>query len=205
MWRRTRRQRSGCASRTGVGKTRHIGRWLWIQDAIRDKVVRLRKVKGNEKEAEMGTKDLDGPTHQRLLQELPFKPTQCRRFLGLISTEYGGSVVEVQVDGDEEEFWTFSAQSIIALLVAFVTCVMWNALPAVPVRTVERGTQSELNPVDSIVFPMSVFCSPVGECCDMSRKCEGLQNVLMNAIKWRRSCMYCEQRDGRRNGKQREG
>ena len=35
----------GMCSRTGVGKTRHIRvRWLWIQDAIRDKVVRLRKV-----------------------------------------------------------------------------------------------------------------------------------------------------------------
>ena len=44
-------------SRTRVGKTRHIQvRWLWIQDAIRDKVVRLRKVKGIENEADMGTK-----------------------------------------------------------------------------------------------------------------------------------------------------
>ena len=34
---------TGMCSRTGVGKTRHIHvRWLWIQDAIRDKVVRLR-------------------------------------------------------------------------------------------------------------------------------------------------------------------
>ena len=59
-------------SRTGVGKTRHIKvRSLWIQDAIRDKVVHLRKVKGTENEADMGTEDLDGPTHQRLLQKLP--------------------------------------------------------------------------------------------------------------------------------------
>ena len=37
----------GMCSRTGVGKTRHIQvRWSWIQDAIRDRVVRLRKVKG---------------------------------------------------------------------------------------------------------------------------------------------------------------
>ena len=68
----------GMCSRTGVGKTRHIqARWLWIQDVIRDKVVRLKKVKGTEKEADMGTKDLDGPAHQRLLQKLPLKPTQC--------------------------------------------------------------------------------------------------------------------------------
>ena len=74
----------GMCSRTGVGKTRHIQvRWLWIQDAIRDKVVRMRKVRGTDNEADMGTKDLDGPTHQRLLQKLPLKPTQCRRLLGL--------------------------------------------------------------------------------------------------------------------------
>ena len=39
-------------SRTGVGKTRHVQvRWLWIQDAIRDKVARLRKVRGTDNEA----------------------------------------------------------------------------------------------------------------------------------------------------------
>ena len=83
----------------GVGKTRHIQvRWLWIQDAIRDKVVRLRKVRGTDIEADMGTKDLDGPTHQRLLQKLPLKQTQCRRLLGLIATANGGSVVEAQMN-----------------------------------------------------------------------------------------------------------
>ena len=83
MSRRTRRQRSECAPES-VGKTRHIQvRWLWIQDAIRDKVVRFRKVKGTENEADMGTKDLDGPTHQRLLQKLPLKPTQQQTAPGL--------------------------------------------------------------------------------------------------------------------------
>ena len=92
----------------------------------------------------------------------------------------------------------------IVILVAFVTCVMWNAFHQVrlvntadPARTVERATQSLLNPVDSIVIPTSEYCSPGGECCHTSRKCEGLQNVPMNAIKRRRSCMYCVQRDGR--------
>ena len=47
----------GMCSRTGVGKTRHIQvRWLWIQDAIRDKAVRLRKVRSTENEADMGPK-----------------------------------------------------------------------------------------------------------------------------------------------------
>ena len=78
----------------------------------------------------MGTKDLDGPTHQRLLQKLPVKPTQCRRLLGLIATANGGSVVEAQVDGDEG-----------TILVAFVTCVMWNALRQV--RLFNTGSSVE--------------------------------------------------------------
>ena len=153
-------------------------------------------MKGIANAAEMGTKDLDGPTHQRLLQKLPLNPTQCRRLLGLIATANGGSFVEARMDGGEEEFWTFSTQVMIAILVAFLTCVMWNALrqirlfhTAAPARTVERGTQSELNPVDSIVIPTSVYCSPGGECHHTSRKCEGLQNVPMNAIGRRRSCV----------------
>ena len=113
-------------------------------------------------------------------------------------------MVEAQVDGDEGEFWTFSAQIVMAMLVAFVRCVIWNALrqvrlfnTAAPARTVERGTQIELNPVELIVIQTSVYCSPGGDCYHTSRKCEGLQNVPMNAIKRRRSCMYCVQRDGR--------
>ena len=90
----------GMCSRTGVGETRHIQfRWLWIQYAIRDKVVRVRNVRGTDNEADMGTKDLDAPTHQRLLQKLPLKPTQCRRLLGLIATANGGSV-----DGSADEW-----------------------------------------------------------------------------------------------------
>ena len=111
----------GMCSRTGVGKTRHIQvRWPWIQDAIRDKVVRLRKVKNTENAADIGTKGLDGPRHQRLLQQQPLKPIQCRRLLGLIATANGGSVVESRMNGDEEEFWTFSGQIMIAIMVACV-------------------------------------------------------------------------------------
>ena len=149
----------------------------------------MREVKGTENEADMGTKDLDGPTHPRLLQKLPLKPTQCRRLLGLIATA--------------NEFWTFPAQTMIAILVAFVTWVMMDTLrqmrqinTTAPAKTVESGTQSEFNPVDQITIPTNVYCSPGGECYRTSRKCEGLQNVPMNAIRRRRSCMYCVQRNG---------
>ena len=81
--------------------------------------------------------------------------------------------------------------------------MVWSALrqmrfnTAAPARTVERGTQSEHNPVDSTVIPTSVYCSPGGECYHTSKKCAGLQNVPMNAIRRGRSCMYCAHRDGR--------
>ena len=165
----------GMCSRKGVGKTRHIQvRWLWIQDAIRDKVVRLRKVKGTDNEADMETKG-----HQRLLQNLRLKPTQCRRLLGLIATANGGSVVEARMSGNEETLGKFSAQVMIVILVEFLTCVMWNALRQMRLtwvlmdaprqkrqleatalgKTVERGTQTEFNPVNQITVPANVYCS----------------------------------------------
>ena len=76
----------------------------------------------------MGIKDLDGLTHQRLLQKLTLKPNQCRRLLGLIATANGGSVVEAQMSGNEETFGKFSAQMMIVILIALVTWVMMDAL-----------------------------------------------------------------------------
>ena len=85
----------------------------------------------------------------------------------------------------------------IAILVAFVTWVMLDALrqmrqinTTAATKTVERGTQSELNLVDQITIPTNVYCSPGGECYHTSRKCEGLQNVPMNAIRRWRSCIH---------------
>ena len=184
-------------SRTAVGKTRHIPvRWLWIQDAIRDKVVRLRKVKGTDNEADMGTKDLDGPTHQRLLQKLPLESTQRRQLLGLIATANGGSVVEARMNGDEEEFWMFSAQTMIVILVAFVTWAMMDTRrqlrqidTTAPTKTVERGTQSELNPVDPMLSHVEEV-RRVGERADACYQEETFVHVLRTAtrtVRWRTS------------------
>ena len=52
-------------------------RWLWIHPR------QGREIEESEGHLDMGTKELDGPTHQRLLLKLPPKPTQCRRLLGL--------------------------------------------------------------------------------------------------------------------------
>ena len=81
---RARRLRSGCVPERALERPdifKFVG--CGSKTAIRDKVVRLREVRGTDNEADMGTKDLDGPTHQRLLQKLPLKPTQCRTAPGL--------------------------------------------------------------------------------------------------------------------------
>ena len=136
----------------------------------------LRKVKGTDNEADMGTKVIDGPTHQRLMLKARLKPTQCRRLLSLIATANSGSVVEAQMSGDEEKLGKFSEQMWVLM------DVHWSA----PARTVEQGTQTVFNPVNQITVPSNVYCSPGGECCHTSRKCERLKNVPMGAVG--RSC-----------------
>ena len=74
----------GMCSRTFVGKTRHIQvRWPWIQDAIRDKVVRLKKVNGTVNEANMGTKDFDGPATTALIAETAAQASRVQTAPGL--------------------------------------------------------------------------------------------------------------------------
>ena len=158
----------------------------------RRKVVRLGKVRGTDNEADMGTKDHDGPTHQRLLQKLPLKPTQCRRLLGLIATANGGSVVEAQMNGNEETLGKFSAQVMIVILIALVTWVLMDAQRQKrQIDATALGKTVELSSIST-----NVYCSPGGECYHTSRKCEGLKNVPMDAVRRRRSCMYCVQRNG---------
>ena len=72
-------------------------------------------------------------------------------------------------------------------------------------KTVVRGTQTEFNPVHQITVPTNVYCSPRNECYHTSKQCEGLKNVPMDAIRKRRSCMYCVQRNGQSGGEHREG
>ena len=149
----------GMCSRTGVGKTRHIQvRWLWIQDAIRDKVVRLRKVKGTDNEADMGTKDTSALIAETVAQANP---------VGLIATANGGSVVEARMGGNEETLGKFSAQVMIVILIALVTWVPMDALrqkrqleATALGKTVERGTQTEFNATNQITVPTNVYCSP---------------------------------------------
>ena len=91
----------------------------------------------------------------------------------------------------------------IVMLIALVTWVLMDVLrqkrqleAAALGKTVERGTQTKFNPVNQITVPTNVYCSLGGECYHTPRKCEGLKNVPMDAVRRRRSCMYCVQRNG---------
>ena len=61
----------GIASRTGLGKTRHIEvHYLWVQERIANKDLKLSKVWGHDNPADLLTKHLDAATLQRHLRLL---------------------------------------------------------------------------------------------------------------------------------------
>ena len=118
----------GMCSRTGVRKTRHIQvRWLWIQDAIGDKVVRLKKGEGHRERSRHGNQRPRRTDTSALVAETAAQANPVQTAPGLDRDSKRRSVVEARMDGDEGEFWTLS-QVMIAILVALLTCVMWNAL-----------------------------------------------------------------------------
>ena len=81
-----------------MGKVRHIAtRYLWIQDAVRDKQIILKKVPGESNVAYLGTKPLDPKRHQELMRQLPLGRPNCRQFLAVLAamaTAVGGDAAE---------------------------------------------------------------------------------------------------------------
>ena len=64
----------GMCSRRGAGGVKHIVTGtLWIQQAIAQKRLSIHKVKGKVNTADLGTKDVDSATMQRLLEILNVK------------------------------------------------------------------------------------------------------------------------------------
>ena len=64
----------GIASRTGLGKTRHIEvHYLWVQEKIANKDLKLSKVWGHENPADLLTKHLDAASMQRHMRLIGFE------------------------------------------------------------------------------------------------------------------------------------
>jgi hypothetical protein len=83
------------SSKSGVGKTRHIAlRWLWVQDAVRSKQIKLTKIDGLTNVADMGTKPLEPKRHLELMKQLPLVPPTCKKFLAVLTALAAAEIAE---------------------------------------------------------------------------------------------------------------
>ena len=56
------------SSKSGVGKTRRIAtRWLWVEDAVRNKQIKLKKIDGATNVIDMGTEPFEPKRHSELM------------------------------------------------------------------------------------------------------------------------------------------
>lgn len=63
----------GTASRIGLGKAKHIcTAYLWLQQLVKDGVITLHKVKGDDNRSDLGTKHLAAPRMWELLRAASF-------------------------------------------------------------------------------------------------------------------------------------
>ena len=74
----------GIGSRIGLGKVRHLDTGLlWIQNFIEKGIIKLKKVKGTENPADLGTKDLDEKSMLKCLAQCGVQPLGGRHPLSL--------------------------------------------------------------------------------------------------------------------------
>ena len=72
----------GIASRTGLGKTRHIDvHYLWVQERVRDGSIRLHKVRGTDNPADLMTKHLHSASIIKFSEVLNFSYKDGRHVL----------------------------------------------------------------------------------------------------------------------------
>jgi len=74
-----------------------------VQDAVRNKQVKLKKIDGATNVSDMGTKPLEPKRHLELLKQLPLAPPHCRRFIAVLAAlsaaETGEASQAVEVYG----------------------------------------------------------------------------------------------------------
>ena len=74
----------GMAERRGVGKVRHLNTpLLWVQRAVQQGRVSIRKVPGTHNVSDMGTKHIEGPLITRFLQAMGIEDRGGRSRLAL--------------------------------------------------------------------------------------------------------------------------
>jgi hypothetical protein len=130
----------GMSSRTGVGKVRHIQtRWLWVQDAVRDKLIKLEKIRGEDNLADLGTKALDATRHQLLVSRLPLRTPTCERLrgvgvaavlVGFAQRICGVGAIDIVPYGWEQEEMPVRFVQAVGLVEQGIDVVRWMALLA---------------------------------------------------------------------------
>jgi hypothetical protein len=143
------------SSKSGVGKTRHIAtRWLWIQDAVRNKQVKLHKIAGATNVADMGTKCLEPKRHQELMKLLPLAPPTSKRFLAVLtalSTAASSEGAPIEMQGRDcggpsamQQFVTHLTY--VFIILATIVCVrVWDRVSGgyrSPRRTADVSSQT---------------------------------------------------------------
>ena len=95
----------GMATRAGVGKVRHIEtKWLWVQDATREKKIALNKCRDAENVADLGTKAVEPKVMNTLRAMLPLRPPWGAGWLGAVAAAKLAAQAEAaRADDDNED------------------------------------------------------------------------------------------------------
>ena len=98
----------GVAQRKGLGKLRHLNtQALWIQDAVRERRIELKKVSGTENPADLVTKHLDKRTMEKMIGKMGFAtlegrsslaPTLTHNARGSLDCDHSINSVDVSCD-----------------------------------------------------------------------------------------------------------
>ena len=120
------------ATRSGVGKVRHIEtKWLWVQDAIRQKKIGLSKCRGVDNVSDIGTKPLEPKRLTELRVKLPLRPPRGAGWLGAVAAARQLAAAEATremvryIDDDYDTMYGIITW-IIVILIAVGTVLWWR-------------------------------------------------------------------------------
>ena len=115
-------------SKSCVGETRHIAaRWLWVQDAVCNKQIKL--IQGAANVSDVGSEPLEPKRRLELMRQLPLAPPRCRRFLAVLAmflaaesaeassavAKFSGEACTVPEATFEQQLWTYATYVAIVL------------------------------------------------------------------------------------------
>ena len=137
------------STRAGVGRTRHIEtRWLWIQDATRERRVVISKVPTATNVADIGTKALDPKQHGQLMKLLPLRTPVSPHLLAAIAAA-SATVAEGKEAEENDANASGSSAVLITLAIMIFTAgvVFPSVLNAVicALAAARRMTRAEVN------------------------------------------------------------